>query len=61
MAFAGIDGEAMELDTPMIFRAHPQGLRTLVPEGNVEMALRRRSRSVRVVDLLLLANGTQAD
>jgi diacylglycerol kinase family enzyme len=58
-AYAGIDGEAMELDTPMIFRAHPQGLRMLVPEGNVEMALRRRSRSVRVVDLFHLAKGTQ--
>ena len=60
-AFAGIDGEAMELDTPMTFRAHPQGLRMLVPEGNIEMALRRRSRSVRVVDLLLLAKGKQPD
>jgi diacylglycerol kinase family enzyme len=60
-AFAGIDGEAIELDTPMLFRAHPQGLRMLVPEANVEMALRRRSRSVRVVDLLLLAQGRQPD
>ncbi len=57
-AFAGVDGEALELNTPMLFRSHPQGLRMLVPEGNIEMALRRRSRSVRVVDLLLLANGT---
>ena len=60
-AYAGIDGEAMELETPMTFRSHPQGLRMLVPEGNVEMALRRRSRSVRVADLLLLAKGEQPD
>ena len=41
-AYAGIDGEALELETPMTFRTHPQGLRMLVPEGNIEMALRRR-------------------
>ena len=39
VAYAGIDGEALELGTPMIFRCHPKGLRMLVPEGNVEIAL----------------------
>jgi diacylglycerol kinase family enzyme len=58
-AFAGVDGEALELETPMIFRAHPQGLRMLVPEGNIEIALRRQSRGVHVRDLVLLAKGMQ--
>ncbi|HLM94838.1 MAG TPA: diacylglycerol kinase family protein [Acidimicrobiales bacterium] len=57
MAYAGVDGEALELETPMTFRAHPRGLRMLVPEGNMEMALRRQSRGVHVHDLVLLAKG----
>ena len=58
-AYAGVDGEALELETPMIFRAHPRGLRMLVPEGNVEIALRRQSRGVHVHDLVHLARGAQ--
>jgi diacylglycerol kinase family enzyme len=56
-AYAGIDGEALELETPMTFQSHPQGLRMLVPEGNIEIALRRQSRGVRVRDLVHLARG----
>ena len=56
-AYAGIDGEALELETPMTFRSHPLGLRMLVPEGNIEMALRRQSRGVHVRDLVQLAKG----
>ena len=41
----------------MTFRSHPQGLRMLVPEGNIEIALRRQSRGVHVRDLVLLAKG----
>lgn len=58
-AYAGVDGEALELKTPMTFRTHPQGLRILVPEGNVEIALRRQSRGVHVRDLVHLAKGAQ--
>ena len=58
-AYAGVDGEALELETPMTFRSHPQGLRLLVPEGNIEIALRRQSRGVHVRDLILLAKGAQ--
>ena len=58
-AYAGVDGEALELETPMIFRCHHLGLRMLVPEGNIEIALRRQSRGVHVRDLVLLAKGTQ--
>lgn len=53
--YAGIDGEALELPTPLRFRIHPGGLRMLVPEGNAEAAVRRRARGVRLVDLVALA------
>jgi diacylglycerol kinase family enzyme len=54
-AYAGIDGEALELETPLVFRIHPGGLRMLVPEGNIEAAVRRQARDVRVRDLVSLA------
>jgi diacylglycerol kinase family enzyme len=56
-AYAGVDGEALTLDTPMTFRSHPEGLRMLVPEGNIEIALRRQSRGVHARDLVHLAIG----
>jgi diacylglycerol kinase family enzyme len=59
-AFAGIDGEALELETPLVFRSHPLGLRLLVPEGNMERAIRRQARDARVRDLLALARGQPA-
>ncbi len=43
-AFAGIDGEAVELETPLEFRSHPRGLRMLVPEDVIAASERRRSR-----------------
>jgi diacylglycerol kinase family enzyme len=58
-AYAGVDGEALELQTPMTFRSHPRGLRMLVPEGNIEIALRRQSRGVHMRDLVHLAKGVQ--
>jgi diacylglycerol kinase family enzyme len=57
-AFAGIDGEALELPTPLRFRIHPGGLRMLVPEDNAEIALRRRSHDFRLRDLASLARGS---
>ena len=56
-AYAGIDGEALELETPLRFRIHPEGLRMLVPEGNIEAALRRQAHDVHVRDLVDLAAG----
>ena len=56
-AYAGVDGEALELATPLRFEIHPLGLRLLVPKGNVEEALRRQARQVHVRDLLDLARG----
>ena len=56
-AFAGIDGEALELDTPIEFQIHPRGLRLLVPAGNLTAAETRRARDVSARDLLDLARG----
>jgi len=56
-AYAGIDGEALELDTPLEFRIHPRGLRLLVPEGNLTAAENRRARDISGRDLLDIARG----
>jgi diacylglycerol kinase family enzyme len=56
-AFAGVDGEALELETPLTFEIHPRGLRLLVPEANLTAAERRRARDVSVGDLVALARG----
>jgi len=56
-AYAGIDGEALELDTPLEFRIHPKGLRLLVPEGNLTAAERRRARDISARDLVDVARG----
>lgn len=57
-ALAGIDGEAVELATPLEFQVHPQGLRLLVPEGNLAAAARRQARDVHVHDLVAVAQGS---
>jgi diacylglycerol kinase family enzyme len=57
-AHAGVDGEALELDTPLDFRIHPRGLRLLVPAGNLTAAEQRRARNVSVADLLAIVRGT---
>lgn len=56
-AFAGIDGEALELDTPLEFRIHPRGLRMLVPEDVAVAAERRRARGFSPGALLAVARG----
>ena len=56
-AFAGVDGEALEMATPMEFRIYPRGLRLLVPEGNLEAAERRHARNVSLRELLEVARG----
>ncbi len=56
-AFAGVDGEALTLPTPLRFRAHPQGLRMLVPRGNVAAAQRRQAHAVGIGDLIAVATG----
>jgi diacylglycerol kinase family enzyme len=56
-AYAGIDGEALDLPAPLEFRIHPGGLRLLVPEGNLSVAEQRRAREVSIGDLVSLARG----
>jgi diacylglycerol kinase family enzyme len=56
-AFAGVDGEALDLNTPLRFRIHPGGLRVLVPTSNLEVAARRRARNVSVGALFAVARG----
>jgi diacylglycerol kinase family enzyme len=57
-AFAGVDGEALDLATPLVFTIHPGGLRLLVPEGNLQAAERRRARDVNLRELLNVAKGS---
>jgi diacylglycerol kinase family enzyme len=56
-AYVGVDGEALELPTPLEFTIHPRGLRLLVPGGNLTAAERRRSRDISVGDLVAIARG----
>ena len=56
-AFAGIDGERLDLPTPLRFRIHPGGLRILVPPENLLVAERRRARGVNVSALVDIAMG----
>ena len=56
-AYAGIDGEALELETPLEFRIHARGLRLLVPEENLTAAEQRRARDISARDLVDMAQG----
>ncbi len=56
-AFAGVDGEALELDTPLEFRIHPNALRMLVPNDVLFVSARRRTRAFSPRHLLAVASG----
>jgi hypothetical protein len=56
-ALAGVDGESLDLPTPLKFRIHPGGMRILVPEQSVVVAEKRRARGISVGDLLAIASG----
>ncbi|MEI8083590.1 MAG: diacylglycerol kinase family protein [Actinomycetes bacterium] len=56
-ALAGVDGETLDLPTPLKFRIHPGGMRILVPEQSVMVAEKRRARGISVGDLLAIASG----
>ena len=56
-AFAGVDGEALEMATPLVFRIFPRGLRLLVPSENVQAAEGRLARNVGLHELLDVARG----
>lgn len=59
-AFAGVDGEALDLPTPLEFRIHPGGLKLLVPPENIVIAEKRRHRGFSLADLLSVAAGHPA-
>ena len=56
-ALAGVDGEALDLPTPMQFEIHPGGLRLLVPQEDVLVAEKRRARDVSLTALTNVARG----
>jgi diacylglycerol kinase family enzyme len=56
-AFAGVDGEALDIPTPLSFHIHAQGLRVLVPQSNLAIAAQREARNVSVGALLAMARG----
>ncbi len=57
-AFLGVDGEALELDTPLRFRSHAGGLRMMVPADNPTAVRRRHARDVGLDDLVAIARGS---
>jgi len=54
---AGVDGEALLLDAPLVFRIHPLGLRLRTPPVSLVAAESRRARDVDVRRLLAIAAG----
>ena len=56
-AFAGVDGEALDLDTPLVFRSHPAGLRIRVPADSQDRLRRRAARSISLAELVRVASG----
>jgi len=58
-AYAGIDGEALTLPTPLDFQIFPGGLHMLVPPDVLVAAEHRRHRSFVARDLLDVAAGKQ--
>ncbi len=45
--FAGVDGESLELDSPLTFAIHPRGLRLRVPVDSLDVAARRDAHGLR--------------
>lgn len=56
-AFAGVDGEALDLPTPMDFRIHPRGLRVRLPAATQQRLRRRHARNISLAELLRVAAG----
>lgn len=59
-AYAGVDGEALRLTTPLEFRIHQRGLRLLVPPGNIDAAHERATGNVTLNRLWQIARGAPA-
>jgi diacylglycerol kinase family enzyme len=58
-AYAGVDGEALEMSTPLRCEIHPGGLRLYVPEGNLAVAEQRRARDVSLSSVMAVARGAE--
>jgi len=58
-AYMGVDGEALEEESPLSFAIHPLGLRMFVPEGNLDAAEKRRARDLSVHRVLTIAIGRE--
>ncbi len=56
---AGIDGESLQLETPLEFASHPGGLKVLVPKESLVTAARRSNRGFDLGDLVAIARGRQ--
>ncbi len=56
-AFCGVDGEALDLPTPLEFRIHPGRLRIRVPRDSEQRLERRVARNVGLKHLLRVAAG----
>lgn len=56
-ALAGVDGEALDLPTPLQFAIHPKGMRLLVPAEDILAAEKRRARAVSLGALTGIARG----
>ena len=57
--YMGVDGEALEADTPLRFEIHPAGLHMFVPDGNLAIAEQRRARTIRLGDVGHVAMGRE--
>ncbi len=55
--YAGIDGESLELASPLEFTIHPAGLHMLVPVDSLDTAARRGARNFGLGDLVAVARG----
>jgi diacylglycerol kinase family enzyme len=56
-AFTGIDGEALDLETPLTFESRPSALRIRVPHDSFDRLRKRQGRTLGVKDLLRVALG----
>lgn len=56
-AFAGVDGEALDLPTPLVFTSHPRGLRVRLPASTEAHRQRSAARNVALADLVRVARG----
>lgn len=56
-AAAGVDGEAVDLASPLRFRSHPRGMLVRVPAAGAGRLTRRRARNISATDLVRVAMG----